>query len=268
VLHADGGGCVFFDAAAGRLCRIQRALGHGALPLACREFPRVSVLDPRGTSVTLSHFCPTAASLLEGPDPLAITTAAGAFPAGTELSGLDMRTALPPLLRPEMLMDWDAWWDVERRAVDLLSRSTLSPAAGLQTLADAIDRMLGWSPADGPLLGRVDEAFRDATPGDERDPVQAEERVVEVLGAVPDELRPASLDRPGRPDEAVVRRFVAAHAFANWTAHLGDGLRAWLHSLQAAHALIEAGLGVRQADLLLRHLADPHALARRFSRSV
>jgi Fe-S-cluster containining protein len=59
--------CVFYDrspaAAAGR-CRIQSVLGHEGLPLACRQFPRVSVHDPRGVSVTLSHYCPTAAGLL------------------------------------------------------------------------------------------------------------------------------------------------------------------------------------------------------------
>jgi hypothetical protein len=263
-LYGDGGGCVFFDAAGGRLCQIHRTLGHGSLPLACREFPRVSVVDPRGTSVTLSHFCPTAAGLLESDEPIAIVTDGHAFPKGTSLTGLDVRSELPPLLRPDMLMAWDVWWDVERRAVDLLTRPHQPAAEGLRTLADAVDRMSTWTPSDGPLGHSVDEAFRRASArGNIRIP--DDRWVADVLAAVPEELRPFRLYRPGRPDEPVVQRFLAAHAFASWIAHLGRGLHAWLASLQAAQALIEAGLGVRQADLLLRHLADPRALAETFS---
>jgi hypothetical protein len=55
---------------------------------------------------------------------------------------------------------------------------------------------------------------------------------------------------------------LAAHAFANWTAHQGEGLRTWWRSLEAVHVLLSAGVGVQQTDLLLRHLADPQALAR------
>jgi hypothetical protein len=62
-----------------------------------------------------------------------------------------------------------------------------------------------------------------------------------------------------------MRGFLAAHAFANWTAHLGQGLRSWLHAVETARALLEVGLGIRQADLVLRHLSDPHALAASFS---
>ena len=76
--------CVFFDAEHGRLCAVQRALGHDALPLACRQFPRVSLRDPRGVSVTLSHYCPTAASLLGSPRPVTIVRDAPAFPEGAE----------------------------------------------------------------------------------------------------------------------------------------------------------------------------------------
>jgi hypothetical protein len=53
-----------------------------------------------------------------------------------------------------------------------------------------------------------------------------------------------------------------AHAFANWTAHLGEGLRTWLRSIEVAHAMLVMGRSVGAADLLLRHLADPAAVAR------
>jgi hypothetical protein len=89
-----------------------------------------------------------------------------------------------------------------------------------------------------------------------------------VLDAIPPELRAESgrlkADGP-RPPANVVSNFLAAHAFANWTAHLGEDLLTWQRSIEAAFALVELGGGVRQADLLLRHLADPHRLARVWS---
>src|SRR5262245_51821861 len=45
------GECVFFDEAHGRLCVIHKELGPDLLPSACRQFPRVSVTDDRGTHV-------------------------------------------------------------------------------------------------------------------------------------------------------------------------------------------------------------------------
>ena len=44
-------GCVLHDSTA-RRCELQHALGHAALPLACRQFPRITVHDPaRGRRV-------------------------------------------------------------------------------------------------------------------------------------------------------------------------------------------------------------------------
>ena len=53
--HKADGSCVFFEPKRGNLCAIQRQMGHAHLPSACRHFPRVVVLDPRGTFITLSH---------------------------------------------------------------------------------------------------------------------------------------------------------------------------------------------------------------------
>jgi hypothetical protein len=263
-LQFDNRGCVFHDAGHGGRCRVHQALGHDALPLACRQFPRVSVLDPRGASVTLSHYCPTAAGLLDEPTAMAITSEAPAFPAGSEIVGLDVVTNLPPLLTSKMLMDWEAWWEWERRAVDAVARPGRRPEQGLATLRAAVEEVRRWTPADGPLLPKIDTAFR-----------RASDRVVEralppalddVLAAIPEALRPRRLDTPGPPSAAAVRGFLAAHAFANWTAHLGQGLRSWLRSVEAAYVLVNE-LGVRQTDLLLRHLADPNELARVWSRA-
>ena len=82
-----------------------------------------------------------------------------------------------------------------------------------------------------------------------------------------------------------IRRWLAAKAFASWVALQGEGLRTTVASLRldlgrAARrggARLRRGRAarstpsllkeaVRRADLLLLHLADPEALARRLSR--
>jgi hypothetical protein len=81
-----------------------------------------------------------------------------------------------------------------------------------------------------------------------------------------------------------VRRWLAAKAFASWLALQGDGLRTAVQGLRVALGVLraeasrgcaEAGRALddgslkeafRRADLLLVHLADPEALARRLRR--
>lgn len=260
------GACVFFNAGGDRLCEIHRALGHDALPLACRQFPRVSVHEPRGTSVTLSHFCPTAASMLDSSGPVAIVTSAPAFPSRAEYSGLDATTSLPPLLRPDVLMDWHAWWEMERRAVEVLSTAPVDIA--LARLALAVETTRTWRPTDGDLVHRVTRAFDEATtaanaaaPPDE---AWLAARRDAALEAIPVDLRaqaPAFTFPADRLAARVLSRFLAAHAFANWTAHLGSGLRSWLRSIEIAYAVATATHSLGEADLLLRHLVDPPSLA-------
>ncbi len=93
--------------------------------------------------MTLSHYCPTAAGMLfpcqseelgspgdeesAGPrgsgDPaLRIVEDPPAFPADWPWEGLDARDALPPLLRPGVLMDWPSLERWERFAVSVLGR--------------------------------------------------------------------------------------------------------------------------------------------------
>jgi len=101
--HASGA-CVFFDGPPANLCALQRQGGVAWLPASCRHFPRVALLDGRGTSITLSHYCPTAARQLFRTDvPLAITTAPAAFPSDVDYEGFDARDTWPPLLRPGVL---------------------------------------------------------------------------------------------------------------------------------------------------------------------
>jgi Fe-S-cluster containining protein len=82
-----------------------------------------------------------------------------------------------------------------------------------------------------------------------------------------------------------VHRWLAARAFASWLALQGEGLRTTVMGLRLALAVLIAELhrggtgteggmdqtvlleAIRRADLLLVHLADPAALARRLSRA-
>jgi hypothetical protein len=77
----------------------------------------------------------------------------------------------------------------------------------------------------------------------------------------------------------VINRFLAAHAFASWMPYHNDGVRSGLHGLWLTLAVLRAEVlracathvsavdldtltrGIRQADLLLNHLADRRRLA-------
>jgi hypothetical protein len=252
--------CVFHRDGPHERCEIHRVLGHAALPLACRQFPRVSVQDPRGTSITLSHYCPTAASMLDDDRPIAIVSDAPAFPRNAEYVGLDARTSLPPRLRPDMLMDWNSWWEWERLSVNAIARA-LTASDALARLHAAVEHARTWRPTDGPLIERVREAFDRPvlTTRVERNVAIVRD---ELVAAIPANHRPSNIDVASTPlSDAALRRYLSAHAFASWTAHLGQGLRTWLRSIEAAHALVMSGLSVGDADLWLRHLADPSALA-------
>ncbi len=263
VLGVHESRCVFFEVDEPRRCRVHDALGHDALPLACRQFPRVSVHDPRGVSVVLSHYCPTAASLLDIDEDIRIVTDAPAFPALGEYVGLDATTSLPPLLRPGMLMDWDAWWDLERRAVQWLSRRDGPAGPRLAALGPIVEDIRRWSPRDGSLLERVAATFDDARPASASAPWTAATHTAtaaRVWATIPEAWRPPPQPSAAAPREAALGRFLASHAFANWTVHLGGDLRTWLASVEAAYALVQTGLDIATTDLILRHLADPKAL--------
>jgi Fe-S-cluster containining protein len=266
VLALVDGRCVFYQTEDGR-CSVHHRLGHDALPLACRQFPRVVVSDPRGVSVTLSHYCPTAAALLERDDVVQIVRSPAAFPPGGEYVGLDARASLPPLLRPRVLMDWESWWEFERQAVDLVANGSDPPARALARLSAVVEDVRTWCPDDDALIERVRDAFDRATSRDDALDFDALRR--EVIGVISTR---AAIGQPRRAPgtmpvtDAVAKRFLATHAFANWTAHLGQGLRTWLRSLQSVYAWMASGATLREVDLVFRHFVDPHALAVTLSR--
>ena len=255
LLAVHDGRCIFHDPA-GR-CEIHKTLGHAALPLACRQFPRVCVTDPRGVSVTLSHYCPTAAGLLaresnQGDKP--ILTNAERFSPQAEYVGLDAAHALPPLLRPGILMDWESWWEIERLSVEALLSRGRDAGEALALVRGAVTALSGWSPGPARLIDRVRQAFEAPAPSSGPD---AGALLADAEQSVPEALR----DQFPWPtthsvDDLITRRFLAAHAFANWAIHLGTGLESWLLSVETAYAFLQAGAGVRHADLVLRHLTD------------
>ena len=265
VLGVSGTHCVFFDAGQGHHCRVQHALGHSALPLACRQFPRVTVQTPLGTSVTLSHYCPTAAGLLRSDERVTIVMDTPAFAPTGEYIGLDVREALPPLLRPDVLMDWEAWRTLEDHAVRQLCDASETAEEGLSRLHTAVEHLQHWRPGSASLAVAIDDAFGLARRESQAYRPDSSRRLAEVLAAIqpdaPDTRAIQALDtKEPRAPATVERRFLAAHAFANWTGYLGHGVRSWFRSVEAAFALLDAGYGVSHADLLLRHLADTAAL--------
>lgn len=246
-------------------------MGHAALPLACRQFPRVTVQSPLGTSVTLSHYCPTAARLLHANDRAAIVLGGPAFPDSGEYVGLDVRDSLPPLLRPDILMDWPSWHRWEEHSIELLCDVATTAEEGLGRLRAAVEDIRRWRPHSMPLDRAIDEAFDVATGPVPVYRPDGPSRTADVLAAVPVAVR-GRMPRPDRPpvpraSSAVERRLLAAHAFASWTAYLGHGVRSWFRGIEAAFALLEAGYGVSGADLLLRHLADTPALIRAWNQA-
>lgn len=272
LLGRDQGRCVFHDTHAVGGCRIQRTLGHDALPLACRQFPRHVVTDPRGVSVTLSHYCPTARAMLDrATGPTAITHRARGFPSHGEYVGLDATATLPPLLHPECLLDWPSWWHIEDRAVRLVDEQ---PATALPRLAFAVEHLRQWRPGVARLIDVVNRAFDLAAVATVEDWMPTATGLAacqaEVLAQVPSEWRAeatrALATRAAALDDAVVGRFLAAHVFANWAAHTGRGLRTWYRSIDMAGCLLHLTHDPGMVDLVLRHLADSSALVERWSR--
>jgi hypothetical protein len=227
-----GGHCVFH----GDGCGIQRALGHAALPSACQHFPREVLIDGRGAFVTLSHYCPTAVDLLfDHAGPVEIVEGPPAIPQG-DPEGLDARDVLPPLLTEGVLMDLDGYSAWEAHMVRVLStddgRSARDAVTALEHDLAVVQR---WRPGDYSLSEDIS-----------RLPVTA------ASGGT----------RSGQGmNEMVIRRYLAARAFASWMAYQGGGVSAVLGSLRVALSVLDEESvhlplkdAIRQTDLRLLHL--------------
>jgi len=295
--RTEDGHCVFLERSS-RLCIVHRDLGETALASTCRHFPRVAIRDRRGTFIALSHFCPTAASMLFRDDvPLQIVERPHAFPPA-DYEGLDVTDEdLPPLLHPHMLMDLDGYSAWERHMVQRCEDVARQPESILATLQRDADVVARWKPGITTLSQAVEQLPLDFVDA----PLQVRlapslELFREAMTAVPDEFKPDP-DEDGLDEaftrwvrtewprfHAPVNRYIAAKAFASWTAYQGRGVAAIVRGIEAAVALVrveaarqcrdahqplDAGLlleAFRSADFLLNHLAVGEDLAENWSR--
>ena len=258
------------------------------LPSACRHFPRVFLRDARGTLLTLSHFCPTAASLLFEPGDVRVVDAAEPLALAEPIEGLDAREALPPLVRPGLLADIEGYAAWEEAAVRVCLDSP-APETALGTIEAATERIRSWRPRDGPLARSVTDAFRAAHPRPASTSLSVPFSIVrELTGAHPlMEIPPGFADDwerlRGHAREVMHRpvgRYLAASTFANWIAYRGQGLRsvvAWLrachdvlrvqivrHLGRADRPIVAADLmePIRMADYIMIHTVDSMAFGR------
>ena len=224
-------------------CEIHRAGGHAALPLTCRMFPRLVLHDPRGTFISLSHFCPTAAALLfDDEEEVTIVQATPARAGAEPLDGLDARDVWPPLLRPGVMMDLDSYDLWERFAIALLTHDGVPARYALEALDQATARIAAWLPsADVTLEETIRQAIATAT------------------------LPSSSLP----PFESGVKRWLAARTFGSWIAYQGNGLRTIVRYLRTCHHIFEVELArdgspleaIRRADHLIVHESSSQRLA-------
>jgi hypothetical protein len=298
VSRTSAGNCVFYHQHSG-LCVVHRDLGASMLPATCRHFPRIAVRDWRGTFLSLTHYCPTAAGMLFRDDvPLEILEAPAAFPE-SDYEGLQVDPeAWPPLLHPGMLMDLEGYSAWERHMVARCADGRLTPEAVVAALARDAEIIRAWRPDHGSLAGVIGTLLRrDAGPGLAPHALDSSLSLhAEVMRAVPEDLRPEPDDARLRETyvsavlphwdrwSAPLRRYLAAKAFANWTAYQGRGVRTIVRGLEAALALVrveatrecrdasrplDAELlkqAIRAADFLLNHLAAGDDLAENWSK--
>ena len=233
---ATDGACVFFDREGGRLCRVHRDAGADLLPVACRNFPRVTLRDRRGVFITLSSLCPTAARLLLTAGDMKIVEAPATLSLAGQVEGLDATEVMPPLLRPGMLMDLEGYARWEAEGIAVLGDRALAARAAVAVIGDATRDVCTWHPGGETLAGRAGRAF--------------------------DRARSSAPVSPSIPPlEHAVKAFLASHLFASWAAYQRGGLHAVVDELQQALVLVGAEhrsddslvAAARAADLRLRH---------------
>src|SRR5262245_11414453 len=298
VARTATGDCVFYHRTSG-LCVIHRDLGEPMLPATCRHFPRLAVRDGRGTFISLTHYCPTAAASLFRDDvPIEIIQDPPAFP-DADYEGLVVTSEdWPPLLRPDRLADAQSYNVWERHMVARCADESLSAESVIATLerdarivrrvtpttSAAIVNAIEQLPAGG-VSALVPEAL-DASLA----------HYLDVLKAVPDEWRPDADTRDltecyrrhvaveWAAFDAALRRYLAAKAFASWTAYQGRGFLTIVRGLDAALALVRVEAArrcrdtnralnadllreaIRQSDFALNHLAAGDELAEAWSK--
>ncbi len=249
---ANGGQCVFHRQG----CEIQRAYGHAALPSACQHFPREVLIDGRGVSVTLSHYCPTAVDLLfDHVGSVEIVEGPPALPTGAA-EGLDARDVLPPLLTEGVLMDMEGCSAWEAHMVRVLTAQDAATAEDkLARLEIDLATVQRWRPGTRSLTDEISRLqIGDSTAGSNS------RRRHEVDSTAGPGFSPGSAD-------LIIGRYLAARAFGSWMAYQGGGIAAVLGHLRFALSLLRERLAqlplkeaIRQTDLQILHLMSRDAL--------
>jgi len=288
----DGAACVFHAPRAGAAaasgpyhCAVHAALGHEVLPASCRHFPRVCLIDDRGVRVSLSHYCPTAATMLfEHEGPIEIVPGPAAVPGALVPEGLDARDGLPPRLTPVVLMDLEALTAWERVVVDTLAGPDApdgTPAEALARVRAYAERLVQWSPGKAPLTaliaglratdaaltgfgGTIASAERGSDGGPYR--LERQRRAMRVVAQACREpwtwpAAPANIDALDRAFVAsewpaagpIVRRYLAAKAFGAWVVYQADAARGLVRWLQLSHDVlrVEAARACGEANRAL-----------------
>jgi hypothetical protein len=276
------GGCWFRDEP-GRSCAIHRDYGEDLLPSACRQFPRVCVLEPDVVSVSLSHYCPTAADLLfGGTETFGLVTAPEAFPPTWPFEGLDARDAYPPFLRPGVLLGFDGLRLSEDHAVGVLSSEPLWSA--LAIIDSAVESARSWTAEGGPLREWLAESFVRAGGQVTAEPRAADPRPVLLdsltAGTVPSVTLPPFQTGPlvvSTLADLALRKYLASRLIAAWITFQADDLRSVVKYLRLCLDTVflfesarpaEESEGtrwkeaIRSADLWILHYGDPDLLAR------
>jgi len=242
---APAGICTSSPPPARRACAV-----HAARPVSCMHFPYVCLVDARGVRVTLSHYCPTAASLLfEHEGPVEVVEGPSPVPGFDVPEGLDARESLPPLAAPNRLLSWDEFTEWEREHVRGCEGAGVRGCLGAEV--------------------ELFDAARAAVPS----PLSWPEAPVDFEAVWHQRVAPS-----WNLLATIVNRYLAAKAFASWAAYLGDGTAAVLRAVEQARAVLVveavrqcarhervlgAGLlkqAIRQSDLLLVHYADRRGL--------
>ena len=298
VARTATGDCVFYHRSSG-LCVIHRDLGEPMLPATCRHFPRLAVRDARGTFISLTHYCPTAAASLFRDDVrIEIIESPAAFPE-SDYEGLVVTSNdWPPLLRPDCLADVESYTAWERHMVARCANEALSPESVIATLERDARIVRTVTPVTGAAIVSAIERLPvegvDTPVPEALDASLA--HYLEVLTAVPDEWRPEAetqglaecyrrhVAMGWRRFDAPLRRYLAAKAFASWTAYQGRGFLTIVRGLEGALALVrveavrqcrdadrplDADLlreAFRHADFVLNHLASGDELAEAWSK--
>ncbi|MEO5820285.1 MAG: hypothetical protein ABIT71_07230 [Vicinamibacteraceae bacterium] len=259
-------------------CGLHAWGGADAKPAACRQFPWIAVHDPRGTFVSLSHVCPSAADRLTDPSLLVVAP----LPRpGASFEGLDIRRALPPAIDARRLLDWDALTAWETQALDACARAE-TPEGVLADLSALRAHARTWTRRDGALADWIARWTPAPHAADvvtwQPDPaLDAIARAAVPPGlAVPPPI--AAVAPAWRGSAPLLRRYLAARLLACWPLHYGRGLATALAYVAALLTIVAGELARRgvsaaptdadvlaaigETDRLVVHLAAPDALAR------